>query len=89
MTGSRPSLRIAAAVGVLLLLCERSAVAAERFPLPDFESGHTLPTLTQPVPDSPWFDVAYVAALALGLSLATWLALRRRSRTGLAWLSAA
>jgi ferredoxin len=65
-----------------------SAVATERFPPPDF-TDHKLPTTdVQPVhfAANPYVDVAL---LALALSLASWLAIRRRSRRGLFLLTIA
>jgi polyferredoxin len=59
-----------------------SAWGVERFPPPDF-SDHQVPTTTVPPPDfvaTPYVDVAI---LAIALSLATYLGIRRRSRRGL------
>ena len=57
--------------------------AAERFPPPDFTSGYSQPGVQQPagIPQGrEWGDVIVLAG---ALGLATWLALKRRSR---AWL---
>lgn len=59
------------------------ALAVERFPPPDFESGHTLPTTRTPPADPAWFDVLDVSVLLVLLLAATWLVLRRRSRRGI------
>lgn len=75
----------AAMVGLLLVAAE--AAAEERFPPPDFESGHRLPPLLQPAGRAPAWDVVHVAVLTVALGLATWLALKRRSRRGLFWLA--
>jgi len=74
----------------VLVLSAAEAQAVERFPPPDFtETGHTLPPLVQPPPGAAWQDILHVAALAVGLGLATWFALGLRSRTAIAWLSVA
>ncbi len=67
-----------------LVLCSAVAAGADRFPQPDFESGYSLPTPTHPVPA--WADsgaLLAVVGLVLCLALASYLALRRRSRKGL------
>ena len=66
-----------------------SARAVERFPPPDFESGHRLPDMGQPAPESGAADVVSVAALLVALALAAWLALKARSRRGMVLLSLA
>jgi ferredoxin len=71
----------------LLLLAIIPALGIERFPPPDFSGGHQIPETV--VPDSlarsqAWIDVA---ALTLGLLLASWISLRLRSRKGLVILS--
>jgi len=80
---------LAAAALWLVLLAAGPAGAVERFPPPDFESGYRLPQLAPPAGQVPWRDWLQVAALAAGLALAAYLALRLRSRKALAWLSVA
>jgi len=78
------------AVLVLTGLCLSLGVIAsaeERFPPPDFESGYRTPETTYPPGRAAWREIADVAALILALSLAAWLALKRRSRRGLFVLS--
>ena len=70
----------------LLLASLAFAQAAERFPPPEFESHH-LPVTTVPPPRAMSLDYLDVAVLAAALSLAAWLALRRRSRAGIVALS--
>lgn len=71
---------------VLLGLLATPAWGVERFPPPDF-TDHQLPTTTTPAP--PWVGWGYVdvAVLLVTLSLASYLALRRRSRRGLVALA--
>ncbi len=61
--------------------------AQQRFPKPEFETGYVQPSPTTPEPRSialEYFDVAVLLAV---LSLASWLAIRKRSRRGLLWIS--
>ena len=63
-------------------------LAQFRFPPPQFESGHTLPTTTAPLTDpalQQWLDVS---VLAIALGLAAYFTLKRRSRPGLFVLAA-
>jgi hypothetical protein len=63
------------------------AFGEQRFPPPDFESGHQLPATATP-PARAWaMEYVDVAVLAGCLALATWLVWRRRSRRGLMALS--
>ncbi len=82
--------RIAVAtLAVVLVSASASAVfAAERFPPPDF-TDHQLPQTT--VPGGRWLGWEYldVAALAVGLVLASYFALAGRSRKGLLGLAIA
>jgi NosR/NirI family nitrous oxide reductase transcriptional regulator len=81
-------LRAAAALLVVLLLA--TAIAAEeRFPPPEFETGYTMPETTTPGPRAWGWELLDVGLLVLALSFATWLVLKRRSRTGVAWLGVA
>lgn len=73
---------------VLLLFFSAFALAAEqRFPPPDFESGHKLPVTTTPPPRAAALQYVDLAVLAAGLGVATWLIYRKRSRKGLIGLS--
>jgi ferredoxin len=78
-------LRILAAL-LLGLLLASPALAEERFPPPEFETGYEMPETTVPAPRALFWEIADVGLLVLALSLATWLILKRRSRTGVAWL---
>ena len=71
------------AILLFLAVLSGSAGAAERFPPPEFDSGHSLPETQYPAPRGLVFEVLDVAALFVALCLAAWLAFRRRSRTGL------
>jgi len=64
-----------------------AAVAEQRFPPPEFESGHQLPITQTPPPRA--FALEYVDILLLlgSLGLACYFVHRRRSRRGVVWLS--
>jgi len=72
---------------VLLLLCGMQIEAQQRFPPPDFESGHQLPATTTPAARALWFQYLDVAVLTGCLATASWLVYRKRSRKGLVGLS--
>ena len=64
-----------------------SADDVMRFPAPEFSTAYGFPDTTVPVPTSEtqqWIDVGL---LTLALSVATWLAVKKRSRRGVFWLS--
>ena len=61
--------------------------AQQRFPPPDFESGHQLPVTTTPAARALWFQYLDVAVLIGCLAIASWLVYRKRSRKGLVALS--
>ena len=56
------------------------AAGEARFPQPDFTSGYTLPETTTPMPRGIYLEYLDVGVLAVALALATWLALKGRSR---------
>lgn len=63
------------------------AAAQERFPRPEFQSGYEYPVDQMPLHRSVSWEYIDTGVLVLALSLATWLALKKRSRKGLIWLS--
>lgn len=67
---------------LLLLVVATTALAEERFPPPDF-TDHTLPQTVVPPARSPAMEYVDLAALLVGLSAATFFALKTRSRKGL------
>ncbi|HOW10282.1 MAG TPA: 4Fe-4S binding protein [Bacteroidales bacterium] len=62
-------------------------VAQDRFPRPEFESGYVYPEHQMPLQRAPYWEYIDLALLTGALSLASWLALKKRSRQGLVWLS--
>ena len=71
----------------VLLVSAVCAFAEQRFPPPDFESGHQLPITTTPPARALFAEYLDIAVLAAALGLATWLVYQRRSRKGLMMLS--
>ena len=63
-----------------ILLLAGVAFGIERFPPPDFESGHQLPGTTTPAPRATALEYLDVAVLFAALVLASYLALKKRSR---------
>lgn len=59
----------------------------QRFPKPEFDSGYVQPDPSTPEPRTIALEYFDVFVLLAALSLASWLAVRKRSRKGLLWLS--
>ena len=72
---------------VLFAMLAGVALAEQRFPPPDFESGHKLPITTTPPARAIYFQYLDVAVLAACLGLGSWLVYKPRSRKGLVALS--
>jgi NosR/NirI family transcriptional regulator, nitrous oxide reductase regulator len=72
---------------ILLLFWHVVSMAQDRFPRPEFESGHVYPTNQMPVPRAPLWEYFDVVVLIAALAVTTWLALKKRSRQGLVWMS--
>jgi hypothetical protein len=71
-----------------LTLLYASVQGVERFPPPEFvETGHRIPSMTQPPTRAVWREVTDVGVLFGALCVGAWLALKRRSRKGIAALS--
>ena len=64
-----------------------TAIAEQRFPPPDFESGHQLPVATTPPARALLFQYLDIAVLAACLGVAGWLIHKNRSRRGVMALS--
>lgn len=75
---------------LLSLVLMQSSVfsqAQQRFPKPEFENGYEQPDTVTPEPRSLSLEYLDVVVLLLVLILATWFALKKRSRRGILWLS--
>jgi ferredoxin len=80
--------RCASAVGwTAALLLAAPAWAQERFPPPDFRSGYRFPQSQVVLPHGAWRNWLDAGLFAACLGLAAWLAVKKRSRTGLFWLT--
>ncbi len=66
--------------GLAMGLTAAWVAAVERFPPPDFESGHQLPLTSTPGARADWWQIVDLGLLAIGLAVATWLVHKRRSR---------
>jgi NosR/NirI family transcriptional regulator, nitrous oxide reductase regulator len=72
---------------LLLLFWQSSLSAQDRFPRPEFESGYDYPEHQMPTQRNPGWKYVDVLVLILALSITSWLALKKRSRKGLIWMS--
>ena len=73
---------------VLFLLMQTLAgLSQQRFPKPEFESGHTQPPTLTPEPRAEWLEFMDVLVLIGSLSLISWFILKKRSRKGVFWMS--
>ncbi len=70
-----------------LLITLSLSAQQQRFPKPEFESGYEQPSTITPEPRSLSLEYFDVLVLLLVLTLATWFALKTRSRQGVLWLS--
>jgi NosR/NirI family nitrous oxide reductase transcriptional regulator len=72
----------------VLLLCWQSILySQERFPRPEFESGYVYATNQMPTQRAPGWEYLDVTVLVIALAVTSWLALKKRSRQGLIWMS--
>ena len=65
------------------VLVSTPAKAAERFPAPEFETQYQIPSPEHPQPRRDFFEYLDIGVLLIGLSLAAFFALKKRSRLGL------
>lgn len=72
---------------LILLLQSFSTSAEQRFPKPEFESGHIVPEIQTPAPRAEILEIVDVFVLILALSLITWFILKKRSRRGVFWIT--
>ncbi len=74
---------------LIVLFVWHSVIYAQqqRFPRPEFESGYTFPTHQFLNQRGPMWEYMDVAVLVGALMITSWLALKKRSRQGLVWIS--
>ncbi len=71
----------------ILSLQNVDSYSINRFPKPEFESGHTQPQTITPAPRALILEYLDVIVLIASLSIITWLILKKRSRKGVFWMS--
>lgn len=71
---------------LLLVLLADTTIAGPRFPMPEFESGHTQPPTSQPAPRNLAWEIIDVFLLIAALSIVTWFTHKKRSRRGVFWV---
>lgn len=86
MRGSRVS-RLVVLSGLLIVGIEAALCADDRIPRPEFESDYAYPVLTTPDPRSLFLEYFDVVVLFGALVLTAYLVLRKRSRTGIFFVS--
>ncbi len=72
---------------IFIQLAGFHAFSQQRFPKPEFESGYEQPDTSTPEPRSLELEYIDVLVLLLVMSMATYFAIRNRSRKGILWLS--
>jgi NosR/NirI family nitrous oxide reductase transcriptional regulator len=71
-----------------VLLCWHVVLFAQaRFPRPEFETNYVYPEHQMPLQRAPIWQYIDVAVLIGALIVTTWLALKKRSRQGILWMS--
>lgn len=73
-------LSLIALLMLTVLLGGAGASGVQRFPKPEFDTGHELPLTTTPAPRSTFFEGMDVVALAVAMAVTALLVLRQRSR---------
>src|SRR5674476_1342582 len=59
----------------------------QRFPKPEFSTGYVTPSPTTPEPRASVLEYTDVVVLVIVLSIASWIAIKKRSRRLMLWLS--
>jgi NosR/NirI family transcriptional regulator, nitrous oxide reductase regulator len=73
---------------LILLICWHAVIfSQDRFPRPEFESGYIYATNQMPAQRSQGWEYFDVGVLTGALAITAWLALKKRSRRGLIWMS--
>ena len=72
---------------VLFIQVGNTFAQQQRFPKPEFEQGHVQPPTITPAARSLVLEIFDVILLTICLSLASWMAIKKRTRQGMFWLS--
>ncbi|NJK85781.1 MAG: 4Fe-4S binding protein [Bacteroidales bacterium] len=71
----------------IVLLVSFQVFSQQRFPKPEFENGYQEPVTTTAEPRSSTMEYLDIAVLVLIMGVSAWLAIKKRSRTGILWLT--
>jgi len=74
-------------VVLLMLMWHVAVMAQDRFPRPEFETDYQYPTHEMPGQRAPGWEYFDVFVLIAALAVTSWLALKKRSRQGLLYMS--
>jgi ferredoxin len=74
-------------ITIILIFLIGSHYAQDRFPRPQFESDYQRPLTTTPGPHARFFEIFDIFVLAGAIGLASFFALKKRSRRGIFWLT--
>lgn len=74
-------------LGFLMLFISQLGYGQARFPEPEFESGYVIPDIFPPSARSLLLEYLDVLVLFVLLSVMSWLVIKKRSRTGIFWVS--
>ena len=74
-------------VAALFLVFAGNIFAINRFPRPEFQSGHSLPEPTTPTPEHYIFEYGAIVVLAIAIALTSYFAIKKRSRIGIFWVA--
>jgi|WetSurMetagenome_2_1015567.scaffolds.fasta_scaffold70052_2 NosR/NirI family transcriptional regulator, nitrous oxide reductase regulator len=73
---------------LVIMLCWHAVLfAQDRFPRPEFESGYVHVTNQMPTQRAPGWEYFDTAVLIAALSVSAWIALKKRSRRLMVWMS--
>lgn len=72
---------------LVMLLWHAVLFAQERFPRPEFQTDYVYPENQMPLQRSQTWEYIDIGVLIAALSVTSWLALKKRSRQGLIWMS--
>ncbi|MFC2117717.1 4Fe-4S binding protein [Bacteroidota bacterium] len=72
---------------IVLFVQTTNIISQQRFPKPEFESGHVQPPTITPPSKGVFYDYLDVFMLIAGLSVMSWMVLKKRSRKGVFWIS--
>lgn len=69
------------------LLFNRTVIAQNRFPKPDFESGYTYPEIVHPISNEAMWTTIDIVLLIVLMCIVTWAVIKNRTRKPIIWTS--